>query len=281
MVDSIADAVSRIRQPEYTGTNRCMPCTIVNSVIAAGIAGTLAWAVSTGFGLLALGLLIGVIYLRGYLVPGTPTLTKTYLPAPLLRPFGKDSPQGTLGDLDAEGIWNVLEDGGVVDRRNDAVRLSAEFRDRWRAEIRANRDRDLGERDVATMMDAEDVVQRGERAFSVGGNQLLRWDSTAALLADAAAAAVFRERFEDWPGLDRRTRRDLLGRLRLLLDRCPICDGPTRRENEHVDPCCQRPHTAVWTECRSCGAFLAELSVPGEPGDDDLRLLIERADSPD
>lgn len=275
MANYIVNALSRIRRPEYTGANRCVPCTVANTLIAVGIAGVLAWLVSSVVAVLALGVLIGVVYLRGYLVPGTPELTDHYLPASVLRRFGKDVPRETLGDLDSEGVWNALDTAGVVDR-NASVRLDDEFRERWWAEIRTNRDGDLGETDIAAMMDAdaETITQRGDRAFSVGGNRLLRWDSDAALLADVAASTVLRDRFGDWSDLDSRTRRDLLGKLRLLLDRCPICDGSTHRKSDHADPCCQPSHTVVWTDCASCGAFLAE-SATTDPSDDDLGGLVD------
>ncbi|MFD1565243.1 hypothetical protein ACFR99_17030 [Haloarchaeobius amylolyticus] len=83
------DVVDDLRQPEYTGENRCEPCTVLNLVIAA-VAGSLIARKSRLGGLLAVGISISLIYLRGYLVPGTPTLTKRYLPPEVLRWFGKD-----------------------------------------------------------------------------------------------------------------------------------------------------------------------------------------------
>ncbi|CDK39939.1 hypothetical protein [Halorubrum sp. AJ67] len=82
----------RIREPEYTGENRCVPCTVLNVVLAAAL--TAAAAV---FGpVVAAAVLVaslGSIYYRGYLVPGTPELTKRYLPDRVLRLFGK-APEG-------------------------------------------------------------------------------------------------------------------------------------------------------------------------------------------
>ncbi|MFA9416188.1 hypothetical protein [Natrinema sp. HArc-T2] len=83
------DVVDDLRQPDYTGENRCEPCTVLNLIIAA-VAGSLIARKSRLGGLLAVGISIALIYLRGYLVPGTPTLTKRYLPPAVLRWFGKD-----------------------------------------------------------------------------------------------------------------------------------------------------------------------------------------------
>jgi len=82
----------RIREPEYTGENRCVPCTVLNVVLAAALT-----AASAAFGpVVAAAVLVaslGSIYYRGYLVPGTPELTKRYLPDRVLRLFGK-APEG-------------------------------------------------------------------------------------------------------------------------------------------------------------------------------------------
>ena len=37
------DALDRVRQPEYVGENRCLPCTVTNLVIAAILTAALAW----------------------------------------------------------------------------------------------------------------------------------------------------------------------------------------------------------------------------------------------
>lgn len=102
------DVVDGLRQPEYTGENRCEPCTVLNLFVAA-VFGALVARRSRLGGLLALAVSVGAIYLRGYLVPGTPTLTKQYLPPSVLRWFGKD-PEPEL----ATGLG-----GGTVDSAAD------------------------------------------------------------------------------------------------------------------------------------------------------------------
>ena len=81
--------VSTLRKPENTGDNRCMPCTVLNVAIAT-IVGVALSRKSRILSAIAVALSIGLIYLRGYLVPGTPTLTKRYLPPEVLRWFGKE-----------------------------------------------------------------------------------------------------------------------------------------------------------------------------------------------
>ena len=80
------DALERVRQPEYVGENRCVPCTVTNLVIAAVLTAALAWLsvpLAVAFAVLA----VASIWLRGYLVPKTPELTKQYLPNELLAKF--------------------------------------------------------------------------------------------------------------------------------------------------------------------------------------------------
>ncbi|QSX00604.1 hypothetical protein [Haloterrigena alkaliphila] len=83
------EIVDDLKQPEYTGENRCEPCTILNLAIAAVVGSLIARKSRVG-GALAVGISIALISLRGYLVPGTPTLTKRYLPPEVLRWFGKE-----------------------------------------------------------------------------------------------------------------------------------------------------------------------------------------------
>nr|WP_228841742.1 hypothetical protein [Haloarcula sp. CBA1127] len=96
------DVVDTLRQPEYTGENRCEPCTALNLAIATILGSTIARKSKLG-GIVGFGISVGLIYLRGYLVPGTPTLTKRYLPTEVLRWFGKDpEPELATGFADIE-----------------------------------------------------------------------------------------------------------------------------------------------------------------------------------
>jgi len=83
------DIVDTYRQTEYTGENRCEPCTVLNLVIAVVLSSVVTRKSKFG-GAVAFGISVGLIYFRGYLVPGTPTLTKRYLPPKVLQWFGKD-----------------------------------------------------------------------------------------------------------------------------------------------------------------------------------------------
>ena len=279
---SIGEAVNRLRQPEYVGANRCTPCTVLNLGIAAVIAGAIALLVPW-VGIVVFSIFIGVIYLRGYLVPGTPTLTKRYLPARVLRLFGKDLPVGRAfdgGTVSAES--GVAENGntklggqdqdadsderlalaGVINQTETGdVTLTSGFRDVWREEIRTVRERTPGTDDVRRLFNAETVSHVSDQSFVVDGNTSIRWGSEAALVADVAAATVLKERVEAWSTFDRDRQRSVLLGLRLCLERCPSCDSTVDMSEDRVDPCCQKPHLVADSICQDCGAVLADAAV--------------------
>lgn len=258
----IADATSRIKRPEYTGENRCMPCTVVNVLVALAVAVGLA-VISPVVGVLALLVSLLAIYFRGYLVPGTPEITERYFPAPLLRLFGKEAPSADVTIAEDAGTNETLAAAGILVRGSDgACRLAPWFREEWHERIRAVREREVETEDVATLFGADELDRHGETSFVLERTTSLRWESRAALVADVAADRPLRSAFDDWDAIDAGTRRDLLRRLRLLLERCPRCDGAVATVQEHADPCCQPPFTVVESVCRDCNVMLAAIDVP-------------------
>lgn len=275
---SIADAASRLRRPEHTGENRCTPCTILNVLIAATTAAVLT-TVSVTLGALSFLVALLAIYLRGYLVPGTPRITRRYFPAPLLRAFGKQSPSAGVTISGDGGTNEALAAAGILAPASDGTyRLASTFREEWRDRIRAVRGRDVTSEDVATLFDADEIDRHGETSFVLGKTKSLRWNSKAALVADVAADEPLRSAFDDWSSTDATTREDAFRRLRLLLDRCPRCDGPIATDEHHVDPCCQRPYTVVESFCRNCDEVLTAIDVPDTRAESwrELSVLGER-----
>lgn len=106
---TVPNLLNRVRQPEYTGENRCLPCTVLNVGIAVVL--TLVVAASVGYavgattaaivGAVTLLSALATIGLRGYLVPGTPRLTERYLPERLQRRF-HERPPGVDDDADID-----------------------------------------------------------------------------------------------------------------------------------------------------------------------------------
>ena len=85
--------VDSLRRPEHAGERRCWPCTAVNAALVVGAAIAVAWRRR----LAALPVLLagaGLVYLRGYAVPGTPRFAPRLvaaLPLPY-DPFDHEAP---------------------------------------------------------------------------------------------------------------------------------------------------------------------------------------------
>jgi len=272
---SVAD---RLRQPEYTGENRCWPCTFTNVVIAlvlSGVVGTAAvlgaGGTATMAGVAAAGGLfvvsLAAIWLRGYLVPGTPTLTKRYFPDWLLATFDK-RPEGAEGidaaDVDVEA---ELIDAGVLEpcANRDDLCVADGYADAWRARIERLRENEVEPemlRDFFPVDVADVSFDRSDDAViaRMGGTRVAHWESEAALIADVAAADVFQERLGRWDDYSFEAQVELVGGLRLFLERCPDCDGPIAFGEETVESCC-RSVDVVAMNCDDCGARLFEAEV--------------------
>ncbi|MFB6109219.1 MAG: hypothetical protein ABEJ82_10365 [Haloplanus sp.] len=266
-MSALTESVGRFRNPEYTGENRCLPCTVVNLAIAAVVSGGVA-LVSAPAAVVVLLVSLAAIYARGYLVPGTPTLTKRYLPDPVLRWFDKES--GTDVDVESMEIETLLVDAGAIAecRAGTDLCLTDGFRAAWFDRIESLRAAD--EDDVGGLFDCLDVdgeavsvSPRGDAYEAyVGDVRVGQWESRAAYLADVAAEAELRARYRPWTQFGFEERTEVLGALRLWLDRCPGCDGPVTLGEETVESCC-RSIDVIAATCNDCGSrvFEAEYSA--------------------
>ncbi|WP_435069150.1 hypothetical protein [Haloplanus sp. C73] len=241
----------RLRRPEYTGENRCLPCTVVNVCLAVAVAGVVTVALGPLGGIIALAGSLGAVYFRGYLVPGTPELTMRYLPPWVLELFGKELElRETLEPVDGVAVRATPEGG----------RLVGSFASSWDERIEAMRERGVDDDDVATLLGVDEASGvRGDVAYVVDGG-LRQWLSESALLADAAAAAVLEERGgEAWASLDPDERVATLRDLRKLLGYCPLCDGElVRDKTETVETCCTESERVLMATCSECDIRLIE-----------------------
>lgn len=264
--------LDRVRQPEYTGENRCVPCTAVNLVIAVVLAlaaGLLAPArAAPWLGGAVLAVSLAAIYLRGYLVPGTPWFTRTYFPDWLLRRFDKQPvapPRTEEGDLDIEGL--LVESGVLAECADvDDLCLAEPAREAWRERIEALQAEDTSVDDLAAVLGVDRerlAVEEFGDAFVArdDGVKVGQWESRAAFLADVAAAPVLADRIDAWEGLDVGQRGELLTGLRLFVERCPACGGDVAIEDDVVRSCC-RSFDVVAATCVDCEARLFEAELP-------------------
>jgi hypothetical protein len=283
--------VERVRQPEYTGENRCIPCTVANAVIAVVLAAAVGagWWVGLGPGagaLVAAGVVLVAsalsIWLRGYLVPGTPELTKRYFPDWLLAKFDKGPTASGMAadataDADATGEADhaerkdavdpevVLVEAGVVEpcADEDDLCLVSEFREGWRERMAAIREEGAEREELANQLDLDPDEMRFEEhggAFVAyyENRRAGQWESRAALVADLGAARVLPAWVAEWESLSVGARSQLLGGLRIFIEECPDCGGPVVAGRETVESCC-RSHEVVAANCQECGSRLLEL----------------------
>jgi len=269
---SFSDRVHRLRQPEYTGENRCVPCTVVNLVIAAVVSGFVA-VVSPPVAVVVFAVSVAAIYLRGYLVPGTPTLTKQYLPDSVLKLFDKyEAPEPPSLEDDADVEAFLLDVEAVEEcREGTDLCLTDDFSDAWDDRIETHRDRSEETDSVAALFDGLDIDRDRVRVESYGDayeayiddTRVGQWESRAAYLADVAAEEELRERHPAWHRLGFDERTEILGALRLWLERCPECDGPVTLGEETVDSCC-RSIDVIAATCEECGARVFEAQFSPE-----------------
>jgi len=268
------DALSGLRQPAYTGENRCLPCTAVNTAIATIASLAAGWAVATvwtapagaGTGVVVLALGVALIYLRGYLVPGTPALTRRYFPPWLLSWFGKDPAPGgreseTDGTLDPEAELTAVGALAECPEGSDLC-LTPSFRRAWHDELDGISSENPDRGALLELLDIVDGAVEYEEfgdAFRalVEGRVVGTWESRAAYLADLAAARLLSERHPDWDRLGVGERSQLLGGLRLFIDTCPDCGGTPEFGAETVESCCST-HDVAAVSCPECGARLFE-----------------------
>ncbi|MFD1589392.1 hypothetical protein ACFR9U_20650 [Halorientalis brevis] len=248
VLERVRAASARLTQPAYTGTNRCLPCTVLNVVIAVAISSVLAARRSVATGVTALSFCSAIIYLRGYLVPGTPTITREYAPPWFLRLFGKQPSRPPSIDVDAV----AAERAG--DAQSPAV--SDAFRAAWRERIAELRGDDPDPRQVAETLgvDASDLSAVPGSVAYVLDDDLLQWESELALVADVAAADLLDARSDRWAHLSPGERRRVLSTLRSAFEDCPRCGGPLDRTTARLDSCCTDPTTVVSVTCPDCGA---------------------------
>ena len=259
-----------LQNSEYTGENRCAPCTILNLLIAVTVAVVIG-AISAPVGIVAFVIFVGSIYFRGYLVPGTPALTKRYLPDWVLRLFDKDSLAEPM-PKNVEMVDNeaILKDAGAVSEceNHDDLCLTPEFRIAWRNRIEQLREDSSTRMDLAVMLGVDEgqlTFERYRSAFVAmrDGTHIGQWESHGAFLADLAAATELEGRYSSWKRLDLRQQSSLLSGLRLFLEQCPSCDGPVTLNKEIVESCCRSANVVAAT-CQECSTRLFEAEQPAD-----------------
>jgi hypothetical protein len=293
MRGSLERTRARLQNPEHTGENRCIPCTIVNVLIAT-VGSVLLARRSRNGALVAFVGSLGAIALRGYLVPGTPTLTKRYFPDRLLARFDKhpleerereweppreraesgEAPTETMAELERQRE-NAVEpeeflleigavepcDGGTDLCFTDDLADAIDERAATLPEEPFDRER------VAELYDVDPAVvtveDRPYPAVKIG-RQIHKWPSTAAFTADVATHRGLAALTDRWADVPQGQRVELLEVLRSFHDSCPHCGGRIALSEDTVESCC-RSYEVLALNCEACSAPLLEFD-PQEIG---------------
>jgi hypothetical protein len=271
----ITGRLSQIKQPEYTGPNRCLPCTVVNLLITSGVGiliGLVGWYTGTsGVGWVLSSVFVGLaliaIYLRGYLVPGTPTLTQRYFPRRLLVWFGK-APEKDPETDEKVDVEALLTDLGALQECDDNPDLcvTQDFGAEWRESIETLQSETMTQNQNLSRLgfdnSGEISISEYGQAFrvSVDGTRVGIWPSEAAFLADLGAAEVLASWDPSWQSRSSIERGQLVRGMRVFIDRCPTCGGRPTFGTERVESCCSGQDVTAM-ECSDCGARIFETRV--------------------
>lgn len=225
--------LARLRHPEYTGENRCWPCTILNAAVLA-VTSVLVGSAQPGVGVAVALLGALVIWTRGYLIPYTPQFAPRLARWLPMEPFhtrrGGDS-LGTLApadsdDLEGERVLRRLVETGVVSVEGDRLTLAERFGTAWEermAELAAGSSSDLADAALrASTIAASARPEAGSgRSFVVlsDGSGNTSWLERPVAIAETAAAEALES-----AGVPADLRDVATHAVCAFLERCPACD---------------------------------------------------------
>lgn len=268
----LRETVDRLRRPEHTGENRCGLCTVLNLGIAAcvSVGITVVGLASVGplpafvAGAAGFSVFVAAIYLRGYLVPKTPTLTERYGPEWFLQFFESkpvEPARTEEGNVDAAAMLERA-DALTECEHEDDVCLTDGFQSAWWRRIHQVRDANMAREELSVVLGADPETMSYDThgdAFVVfcNGDLIGRWESYGAFVADIAAGNELESRGQGWTRLSVRQRSMILQRLRAFLEACPMCEERLSAGQEVIRSCC-RSTDVIAIECEGCGARVFE-----------------------
>ena len=260
-----------LRNPRYTGTNRCFPCTVLNLTIAligsialtGGLAGVLPVSWNLAVGSIVLLICILLIWLRGYLIPKTPTLTRRYAPEWFLSLFGKERPLASMLEMDhGEDIdlETALLEADVVreDPDVDELVVTDGFLSEWEEQ---SPESDDIEQQFASIFGVHDndieirTLRDGDQ-LRIHHQRVLVWPSPAATRADLRSGIALRSSLPYWQELSIGQQASLITGVRIFLPHCPDGSATTLTE-ETVESCC-RSYEVIAVVCGESGQRLFE-----------------------
>lgn len=263
-----------LKQPEYIGENRCTPCTVLNVAISTALSIAI-WKRSRVAGVLTGLATVGAISIRGYVIPGTPTFTKRYLPETILQLLGKPSDSVAVESMGLSGqqataeidLERLLMDAEILESSpsDDDLRLCPTFKMQWRANIEQTEMDSMTAQNIAEVFglrSGDYSLQKTDEfvALRRGGKIVGRWPSEAALMVDFAAAQLLPDWINQWTMFNSSQCGKILNGLRIFASSCPSGES-VELSVETVESCCSE-QDIVAAECPQTGERLFELPAP-------------------
>ena len=230
-IGAVGDAVDTASRPEYTGEDRCLPCTAVN-VVGVAVVALLLGRRRRALGVLAALVGVAAIWLRGYAVPGTPRFAPR-LVAPLPVDFG--GTHGVDDGTDPEAVMETLVPTGALVVDGETLRLADTFRtalDERIGSLRAADGAELAERAAAAA--GPDIAGEVHDGRILLDGHRDAWLSRPVAVAETAVVELLRKR-----GVDGAVAREAARPLRAFIETCPVCDGTVR--DTTLRNCCGGP----------------------------------------
>lgn len=230
-----------LREPAYTGENRCWPCTALNGALVTGVGGGVYYFLSRPVGALLFVCGFVVLFVRGYVVPGTPTYAPrllALLPIAVEHGGADDSGvgSGSLGeDVEPEELLETLVDAGVVVVEDEELWLEESFRTAWierMGDLRTRSNAELAESVTKVTPPEVEARHHGDRILLDGERD--HWISPTVAIAEIAAA----ETLASWD-VPPHIRASAAEPLRTFLDVCPGCGGKVTETT--LGTCCGGP----------------------------------------
>lgn len=258
-----------IRVEEHTGNNRCAICTVLNvlllaiTVLLANLISPLLASILLLFGGLC-------IWLRGYLVPLTPTFAPIIVNK--LRQDTQRDQRLVNSTVDTElyareKILEELISAGVIQPEGEELTLNDCFEADWYSamnQLNALEDEEIASEIIAVnpmcsnvelqKIDDRDYVIQKDTSGKLSGE---RWTRKPVAIVESAALQVFR----DW-NIESDTRPVAAYALGLFLHECPLCGDEIRTQPD--TGCCGSPDTGPDGEIlhvRVCGSCEAKYHV--------------------
>ena len=275
---------SSLRLEEYTGENRCVPCTIVNLGIALVLSLAIA-VVLVELAVIVFVVSLVAIYLRGYLIPGTPELTKRYLPNRVLKLFDKHPVEEESSEQEWDTLKQIqdyrkhavdpdefLQDIGAVepcDRETEFCYTEA-FETKVQNHVRELSERTDGDvsdsfaitrqmlAEIYGIEESEISVEEREYPAIKTGRRVRKWPTEEALALDVALNQALHAQDEAWETVPQRQQVEIIQALRALTEQCPGCGGQIAQSEGSVESCCVE-YEVISIGCQVCGAHLREL----------------------